>query len=256
MSTKESPVASVDRALRIIQLLSESGRGVTLEDLAVRSGIPRSSLHRLLGALRHRGFASQPEPNGPYFLGSELLAAAFRFYDRIDLRSLVHPVLLRLREELNETTHMAVLDGPEIVYVDKVEAIHPITMTSVIGGRNPAHCTGVGKALLAWTYPTDEAIKLWASTQDLRAVTRNTITSPARLAEEMAAIRERGYALDLEENEEGVRCAAVPVFLGRGVPSAGVSVTAPKDRFPKGRLTEVAVRLQAVLAEELDRPAG
>ncbi|MEV0663956.1 IclR family transcriptional regulator [Actinomadura luteofluorescens] len=254
MAKSESPVGSVDRALRIIQLLSESGRGVTLEDLAVRSGIPRSSLHRLLGALRHRGFAAQPEPNGPYFLGTELLAAAFRFYDRIDLRSLVHPVLLRLREELNETTHMAVLEGAEIVYVDKVEAIHPITMTSVIGGRNPAHCTGVGKALLAWTYPTDEAIRLWASAHELRAVTRHSITSPARLAEEMAEIRERGYALDLEENEEGVRCAAVPVFLGRATPSAGISVTAPKDRFPKARLTEVATRLRTILADELDRP--
>lgn len=254
---KQSPVGSVDRALRIIQLLSDNGRGVTLEELVTRSGIPRSSLHRLLSALKHRGFAAQPEQNGAYFLGTELLAAAFRYYDRLDLRALVHPVLLKLRRELNETVHMAVLDGGEIVYVDKVEAIHPITMTSTIGGRNPAHSTGVGKALLAWTFPTDEAITLWASShQPLLPRTRHSITTAGKLAEEMAHIREQGHSLDLEENEDGVRCAAVPVFLGRTTPVAGISVTAPKDRFPKGRLDEVASTLRSIVAAELDRPAG
>jgi IclR family acetate operon transcriptional repressor len=256
MSEKQPPVGSVDRALRIIQLLSESGQGVTLEELSTRSGIPRSSLHRLLSALRHRAFAAQPEPNGPYFLGTELLAAAFRYYDRLDLRALIHPVLLRLRNALNETVHMAVLDGGQIVYVDKVEAIHPITMTSVIGGRNPAHSTGVGKALLAWTYPTDEAIQLWTSAHaPLAARTRHSLTSPARLTEEMRRVRERGFALDMEENEDGVRCAAVPVFLGRTAPVAGISVTAPKDRFPRARLDEAATALRRIVAEELDRLA-
>ncbi|MFF5205735.1 IclR family transcriptional regulator [Streptosporangium sp. NPDC000396] len=253
MTEKESPVGSVDRALRIIQLLSESGQGATLEELVARSGLPRSSLHRLLSALKHRGFAAQPEPNGRYFLGTEMLAAAFRYYDRLDLRALVHPVLLRLRAEFNETVHMAVLDGVEIVYLDKVEALHAITMSSVIGGRNPAHATGVGKALLSWTYPTDEAVQLWASMHGpLSARTRHTITSPGRLAEEMRLIREQGYALDLEESEDGVRCAAVPIFLGRSTPVAGISVTAPKDRFPQVRLVEVATRLREIVAEEID----
>jgi DNA-binding IclR family transcriptional regulator len=257
LNAKQSPVGSVDRALRIIQLLSDSGRGVTLEELVTRSGIPRSSLHRLLSALKHRGFAAQPEQNGAYFLGTELLAAAFRYYDRLDLRTLVHPVLLKLRRELNETVHMAVLDGGEIVYVDKVEAIHPITMTSTIGGRNPAHSTGVGKALLAWTYPTDEAITLWANShQPLLPRTRHSIITAPRLAEEMGNIREQGHSLDMEENEDGVRCAAVPVFLGRTTPVAGISVTAPKDRFPKGRLDEVAATLRSIVAEELDRPSA
>ncbi|MEV5709633.1 IclR family transcriptional regulator [Actinoallomurus sp. NPDC052274] len=257
MTDSKSPVGSVDRALRIIQLLSDSGQGVTLDDLATRSGIPRSSLHRLLGALKHRGFAAQPEPNGPYFLGSELMAAAFRFHDRLDLRALVQPVLVRLRKELNETVHMAVLDGAEVVYVDKVEAIHPITMSSVIGGRNPAYSTGVGKALLAWTYPTDEAIQVWVKAHGpLAARTRHSITSVTALAEEMRRIREQGYALDMEESEEGVRCVAIPLFLGRTVPAAGVSVTAPKDRFPPARLTEAAELLRKVVMEEIDRRVG
>lgn len=253
---KTSPVESVDRALRILKLLAGNGQGVTLEELATSSGIPRSSLHRLLSALRHRGFAAQPEQNGPYFLGTEMLAIAFRYSENLDLRALVHPLLLRLRKELQETVHMAVLDGGEVVYVDKVEANHPIRMTSVIGGRNPAHCTGVGKALLAWTYPTDEAIALWARTyQPLEPRTRHSITNPAKLAEEMRRIRAAGHSLDLEENEEGVRCAAVPVFLGRTTPLAAISVTAPKSRFPTEKLAKAAETLAQVIAEQ-DDPLG
>jgi len=247
----ESPVASVDRALRILKLIGEGGPGLTLDELAARLDIPKSSVHRILGALKYRRFAAQAEPSGPYFLGTEMLATAFRFYEAHDLRALVHPLLLTLREEFNETVHMAVLDGREIVYLDKVEASHSIRMTSVVGGRNPAHSTGVGKALLAWTYPTDAALRAWASQQgSLEERTRHTITSLDRLVEEMRRIRDRGYALDMEENEIGVRCVAVPVFLGRPAPVAALSVTAPKDRMPSSRLDERGVALRRKVAEE------
>src|SRR2546428_5739899 len=178
MPEKSSPVESVDRALRVLELLSESGSGLTLEELAGVARIPKSSLHRILAALRHRGFAAQQEESGRYFLGTEMLRAAFGFHDRLDLRALVHPLMVRLRDELNETVHMAVLDGGDVVYVDKVESSHPIKMTSVVGGRNPAHCTAVGKALLAWTYPTEESAREWV--RRVRALpprTKHTVTS-------------------------------------------------------------------------------
>ncbi|WP_214408728.1 IclR family transcriptional regulator [Sphaerisporangium fuscum] len=246
----ESPVGSVDRALLILQEISRHSRGVTLDELSTRLGLPKSSLHRLLGALKHRGFAAQPEPSGPYFLGSEMLATAFRFYDTMDLRTLVHPLLLRLSDKFEETLHMATLDGGEVVYLDKVEAVRSITMTSVVGGRNAAHCTGVGKALLAWTYPTDEAIKAWAERYGpLASRTRNTITSPAKLAAHLAQVRQRGYATDLEENETGVRCVAVPVFMGKTVPVAALSLTALKDRMPPARTEELGYALREAVTE-------
>ncbi|MFG1710928.1 IclR family transcriptional regulator [Nonomuraea sp. M3C6] len=250
MGSAQSPVGSVDRALVILQEIGRHGRGVTLDELATRLNIPKSSLHRLLSALKHRGFAAQPEANGPYFLGTELLATAFRFYESLDLRTLIHPLLLQLREEFSEAAHMAVLDGVEVVYLDKVEAPRAITMTSIVGGRNPAHCTGVGKALLAWTYPTDEAIKAWAERYGPLAVrSRNTITNPAKLAAHMAEIRVRGYALDMEENEPSVRCVAVPVFMGRSTPLVSVSVTALKDRMPPARIEQVGEALCRMVAE-------
>lgn len=246
----ESPVASIDRALRVLTVVSGAPRGLSLDELASRLQVPKSSLHRILAALKYRRFVSQPEPGGPYFLGTELLAAAFRFSDALDLRALIHPYLARLAAALNETTHMAVLDGAEVVYQDKIEASHSIKLTSFIGGRDPAHATGVGKALLAWTYPADEALGEWAARcQPLTQRTPGTIIAVPRLAAELRAIRQHGYALDMEENEAGVRCVAVPIFLGRDVPAAAVSVTVLGTRAGADRLAELGDFLRRSLAE-------
>jgi IclR family acetate operon transcriptional repressor len=252
----ESPVASIDRALRILAMIGGASRGLSLDELAAELDIPKSSLHRILAALKFRRFVAQPETGGAYFLGTELLATAFRFHDMLDVRALVHPLLLRLTAELNETTHMGVLDGAEIVYQDKIEAGHTIKLSSVIGGRNPAHATGVGKALLAWTYPTDEAIKAWAAQwEPLPRPTKRTVKSAARLAEELAAVRQRGYAIDIEENEVDVRCAAVPIFLGKAVPAAAVSVTLLGARAEPRRLTELGEYLRRAAADWSTLPA-
>lgn len=245
-----SPVGSVDRALRIISEISGASRGLTLDELSGRLGIPKSSLHRLLTALRFRRFVTQPEPGGPYLLGTDMLAAAFKFVDTLDQRALIRPYLARLAEELNETVHMAVLDGAEVVYQDKIESSRSIKLSSVIGGRNPAHATGIGKALLAWTYPTDEAIGAWAARwAPLAKRTPRTVTSAAKLAGQLEAVRQQGYAVDNEENEPGVRCVAVPVFLGRAVPCAAVSVTVLSSRATPGRLVELGEMLRTTLAE-------
>jgi IclR family transcriptional regulator, acetate operon repressor len=245
-----SPVASVDRALRILEVLGRAARGLSLDDVAAQLDIPKSSLHRILAALKHRRFVAQPEPGGPYFLGTEMLATSFRFHDMLDLRAMIHPLLARVGGELNETIHMAVLDRAEVIYQDKIEAPHSIKLSSVIGGRNPAHATGVGKALLAWTYPTDEAITTWAARwAPLPAPTHRTITNPAKLADQLTQVRERGYALDIEENETGVRCAAVPIFLGRMVPAAAVSVTVLSTRAEPRRLAELGEHLRSAAAE-------
>jgi IclR family acetate operon transcriptional repressor len=247
----DSPVASVDRALRILTLIGGAATGLSLDELAAKLGIPKSSLHRILAALKFRKFVSQPEVGGAYFLGTELLATAFRFHDMLDLRALVHPLLVQLSGALHETTHMAVLDGPEIVYQDKIEvSTHTIKLSSVIGGRNPAHATGVGKALLAWTYPTDEAVRAWAAPwEPLPRPTEGTVKSAAHLADELARVREQGYALDVEENEVGVRCAAVPIFLGRKEPAAAVSITLLGSRAEMRRLNELGEYLRAVVAD-------
>jgi IclR family transcriptional regulator, acetate operon repressor len=233
-------IESVDRALRLLQVLGGHGTGATLEEVAGAAGLPKSSAHRTLSALRERGFATQQD-DGRYLIGPELLRVAFDFYERMDLRVTMRPVLERLHREVNETVHLGVLDGGDVVYLDKLEPSHPVGLNSRIGGRNPAHCTGVGKALLAWTYPTDEAIREWiAERGPLPARTPRSITEPEALAREMARIRADGWARDVEESEQGVRCLAAPLFLGGARPRAAVSVAAPRERLSAARMRALA----------------
>jgi len=241
MKSERAPaVESVDRALRMLQELAAHGSGATLDELATAGGLPKSSAHRTLSALRERGFATQ-QPDGRYLAGPELLRVAFEFYDRIDLRVALHPILVRLNREVNETIHLGVLDGADIVYLDKLEPSHPIALTSRVGGRNPAYCTGVGKALLAWTFPSDDAIRGWiAEHGPLEVRTSTTITEPGALAREMARIRSDGYARDMEESEQGVRCLAAPLFFGGSVPRAAVSIAAPRERLSAARMRSLA----------------
>jgi IclR family acetate operon transcriptional repressor len=241
---------SVDRALRVIEQLGTSGSGYTLEELSAETAIPKSTLHRTLAALKARGFAAQPRPGGPYTLGPQLLAVAFGFHERLDVRGLIHPLLVRARDQFGETVHMGVLDGADVVYLDKVESLKPLKMTSVIGGRNPAHATALGKALLAWTLPDDDAVADWLEqVGPLPARTANTLVEPAAVASALAQIRTRGWALEYEESEPGVRCVAVPVFLGRPQPAAAISVAGPKQRMDDRHVREIGPALRA-LADE------
>lgn len=248
-------VESVDRALRVLEALAEHGGGIALDELAKATAIPKSSLHRTLTALRQRGFATQQQ-DGRYLLGVELLRLAFAFHERLDVRAVTHPLLERLRDEVNETVHLGILDGRDVVYVDKLECSHSIRLTSMVGGRNPAHCTAVGKALLAFTYPSDREIRDWVRRHEpLERRTSKTITTETALVREMARIRRDGYARDLGESEPGVHCVAVPVFLGHPIPRGAVSVSAPRDRLPPDRISDVVPLLSAV-KEALGAPAN
>jgi len=257
MARREAPtVESVDRALRMLEALSRHGSGASLDELASSLALPKSSLHRTLAALRGRGFATQRE-DGRYLLGPELLRIAFDFYDRLDVRVWLRPTLERLRAEVNETVHLGVLDGADVVYVDKLEPTHPIALSSKIGGRNPAHCTGVGKALLAWTYPTDAALRAWVEQHEpLARPTAKTIHEPAALGREMTRIRTEGVAKDLEESEPGVRCVAAPVFFGGSTPVAAISISAPKERLPAAAMRGVIDALRREIPGGAPRASG
>ncbi len=249
MAQAEAPaVESVDRALRLLQELGRHGSGATLEELAIATGLPKSSVHRTLSALRERGFATQQE-DGRYLAGPELLRVAFDFHERLDVRVILGPTLARLRDELNETIHLGVLQGGDVVYLDKLEPEQPIALGSRIGGRNPAHCTGVGKALLAWTYPDDTRLRAWIDRQNaLSRCTANSITAPDAFVAEAARIRADGFARDMEESEMGVRCVAAPVFLGSPRPRAAISISAPRDRLPASRIRAVVPLLLSATA--------
>ena len=253
-------LTGADRVLATLKLLAGHSSGVSLEALSREMGAPKSSTHRALAALRRAGFAEQDE-RGRYRVGSELVRIAFDYHERRDEVDLVRPVLQTLSDWLSETAHYAHLEGGEVVYLAKIEPTgQAITMSSRIGGRNPAHATGVGKAMLAHVLEDDEAVREFVTRYGpLEKRTRNTLVSARALSEDLRRTRERGYALDREESELGVNCIAFALFMGSGrLPSGAISVSAVAMRTDVARLEAVAGRIRSALEKALGpvtRPA-
>ena len=240
-----------DRVLLALTTLANHADGASLDELARELETPKSSLHRALATLRRAGFAEQDD-RGRYRLGTEFVRIAFEYQERRDDVALVQPVLRSLAGWLSETAHYAKLEGSEVVYLAKIEpAGQAIKLTSRIGGRNPAHSTGVGKALLAQTLPDAAAVREYVLRHGpLERRTERTLTAAHELADDLARTRERGYALDREESEPGVNCIAFPVFLDSPTRATGaVSVTALAMRTDIERLEGAAAGIRTVIEE-------
>lgn len=243
---------AIDRALQVISLLGTRPTGASLQDLSVATGIPKPSLHRILSSMRERGFASQLKPGGSYLLGPAALEAAFQFHASLDLRELLRPLMDEIQEFSGQTVHLATIDGADVVYLDKLEASIGVRLTSVIGGRNPAHATGVGKALLARQLKTTDAAYAWATQHGpLVSRTPKTITTASSFAQALAETRERGYAIDDEESETSLFCVAacVPLVFGRLIQPLAISVTGLKDRMLKLGTEVLGTSLVKVIEE-------
>lgn len=247
-----APIKGADRVLAVYKSLAQFPRGASLDQIAEEVGSPKSSTHRALATLRRAGLAEQT-PDGGYRMGLEALRLAFAYYENLDNRVLVQPALDELALRFGETVHYAELDGGEVVYVAKVvQRDHGVHMASRIGGRNPAHCTGVGKMLLSYELTDAAAVAGYVERYGLERRTDSTIVTAAALHKELEAIRAHGYSVDREENETGVGCVALPVFIGPGPrPTGAASVTTLLHRTSLdvliGRVTEMAAILNGHL---------
>lgn len=225
MSDEERVVGS-DRVLAVLLELAEHPSGITLDELAQKVNGSKPTVHRALASLRKAGLASQ-SARGVYELGDEFLRLAYRFQDARPETARIEPLLHELATEFGETAHYAILDGHQVVYRAKVDPpIGAIRLTSTIGGRNPAYCTAVGKLLLSYRVDSLEQLESWLNGAELKRRTDRTLVTTADLYREVELSRERGYGLDDQENEVGVNCIALPVFLepGRAV-SGAVSIS-------------------------------
>ncbi len=224
-------VRTVDRALSVLKVfIADDGDGeLSLTEISRAVALDQSTTYRLLVTLEASGFIEQSEIKGKYRLGVATLALSEAFLRHNNLSQRAKPSLVTLRDQCGETVHLAVLEGIEVVYLDKLAGLHPIgLMSSRVGGRSPAHCTGLGKSLLA-CYP-DSEIRSAYKNYALKKYTANTITDLDALLEELAKIREKGYAVDIEEHEQGVACIAAPVFDHRGI-AAAISISGPSNRL-------------------------
>ncbi|MGI5452461.1 IclR family transcriptional regulator [Streptomyces sp. CA-249302] len=237
-----------DRVLAVLKELARHPDGAGLEELTRVIGSPKPTVHRALGALRRAGLADQ-DVRGRYLLGDEFLRMAFAHHEARPDHVRVRPVLDALARRFGETAHYAVLEGHEVVYRAKVDPPSgAVRLTSTIGGRNPAHATAVGKLLLARELGSVAEVETWLAGAPLERRTPRTLCAAADLYRELVATRERGYGVDDEENEAGVTCLALPVFLiSPTTPSGAVSVSALAYRTPLATLVDALDQIRALL---------
>jgi DNA-binding IclR family transcriptional regulator len=237
-----------DRVLAVLAELARHPEGVGLEEMARAVASAKPTVHRALAALRRAGFASQ-DGYGRYVLGDEFLRLAFAHHEARPDHVRVLPVLRKLCDRYGETVHYATLDGRSVVYRSKLDpASGAVKLTSLVGGRNPAHTTAVGKLLLAGVLRTGEAVREWIGDRPLPAPTERSIGTAERLHAELARVRERGYATDDQENEPGVNCLAVPAYLtSPTVASGAISVSGLTYRTPLARLEADLPAIRAIV---------
>lgn len=243
-----SRLVGSDRVLAVLKELARYPEGVGLEELTRVIGSPKPTVHRALAALRRAGLAGQ-DTRGHYALGDEFLRMAFAHHEARPDHVRVRPVLEALAQRFGETAHYAVLDGREVVYRAKVDPPSgAVRLSSTVGGRNPAHATGVGKLLLARHLGTLEEVEAWIDGSPLERRTLQTLCTAEDLHRDLRTIRERGYSLDDQENEPGVNCLALPVYAtSPRTPSGAVSVSALAYRTPLSILVEAAGEIRALL---------
>jgi len=234
MLTRENTVKSVGRALDIIAIVSSKKSGLGVTDIAKQMDINKSSVYRILITLAQYGYIEQDSETERYKLGYKFLDISSRLLESMDLRTEAKPFLEELEKATNEVIHLVVYDQGEVVYIEKLEGSEMLRTHSKVGKRAPMHCTSVGKAILAYL-PPNVAMEI-VDHKGLPKHTEHTITGKDAFIKELNNIRQAGYALDLEENEDGVTCIAAPIFDHLGTVIASVSISGPRLRMTDERL--------------------
>ena len=245
-SPRASFSTTVTKAMSIVEILAaRADVGVGLSELSALIGMPKSSTHRYMATLQSVGLA---ERNGEdrFRLGTRVIELAGSFLANSDLRSESQAILDELAEMTGETIHLAVPSGTDVVYIAKIESKHTLGMSSHIGARLPMYSTSLGKAILAFSAP--ELLQA-VLTERPQARTAHTITSPKALRAELITVRSQGFALDNQENEEGICCVGAPIIDYTGNAIAAISISGPCERMNRER----AIQLGPLLWESTQR---
>jgi DNA-binding IclR family transcriptional regulator len=245
----------VDRVVDILEAFLWLGPQLGVSELSRALGLKKATTHRLLGSLRRRDFVAQDPITRRYRLGIKLWELGSQATSQVAWVDRAKPFLQRLTDQTGETTHLAVLDDGEVLYIDKVESTRSLRMPSQVGRRLPAHCTGVGKALLAHLPQVDVASIV--ARRGMAGYTKRTITDLDELHADLTEVRRRGYSVDDEEIEEALRCIGAPVRDHSGRVVAAVSIAGPAARLPTAqveRLGEVVLAGARAISTALGCP--
>lgn len=228
-ATTRTPVSTtVAKAIGILDILASTAEsGISLTELSQLIEMPKSSTYRYLVTLEELGLA-QRKGGDRFCLGTKVVELAGSYLVKSDLRNESQEILNELAEKTGETIHLAVPSGTEVVYIAKVESKHTLVMSSHIGARIPMYCTALGKAILAYS---DGELVRSVIKQPMLQRTSSTITTAEALKKELELTRQRGYAIDNQENETSISCVGAPIFDYTATPIAAISISVPFQRI-------------------------
>ena len=249
----KNPVQSAERIFQVMEMLADHGE-MGLMEISTALGLHKSTVHRLLMSLVYMGYAKQDEVSQKYMLSYKIVSMAGKMLDRMDILQVAKPYMERLSDISGETVHLVQREGNNILYIYKIEAkIGTIRMVSHVGMVHPMYCSGVGKALLA-ELPDPEIEDIWNSSE-ITSLTPYTVTSLSDLMDRIRGVREAGYAMDDEENEEGVRCIAVSIPDYHKEPVYALSISAPVSRMTDARIAELSTDV-LTFKKDLEKTLG
>jgi IclR family transcriptional regulator, KDG regulon repressor len=243
----------IDRAAQILDCFGFEHQELSVSEIGAKTNLHRSTAHRILMALEYNDLIQQNPENGKYRLGIKLFRLGHQAVSHLNLREICRPFLTRIMNETKETVHLAVLDEDQVLYLDKVEGPHALRMPSRVGRRIPTYCTSLGKAMLSCL--DDQEVKNIFRNRVLRPFTANTVKTASQLLYDLRMIRKRGYSIDNEEIEIGLRCVGAPIKDYTGAMVGAISAAAPSARL-SGQKVHTVGRLVLTTAEEISEKLG
>ena len=228
-------VKPVYKALQVLITLGDEHRPLTLTEICHLVRLPKTTVFRYLQTLAHCGFVTHDRQADMYHLGARLFELGQLAGQQLRIRDVALPVMSELRKRFNETVNLGILDGYDVVYVEMVESHHSLRMQATLGSRDPAYSTALGKAILAFTEEPARHLPT-----RLMPRTLFSLHTRAGVLQALANVRQLGYALDDQENEDGARCVGAPIFEYPGRVTAAISVSAPASRLGREQVSQVA----------------
>ncbi|MCL6573818.1 MAG: IclR family transcriptional regulator [Bacillus sp. (in: Bacteria)] len=249
-----SNVQSLERALNILNKLSEYPDGIPISRLSEHVGLTKSTTHRMLATLASMNYVVKDEKTDKYKLGLQILFLSRNLLNNSNIVSIAKGYLEKLSQEVNETVHLCIEDHGEVIYIDKIESNQTIRMFSRVGSRAPMYCTGVGKVLLSGM--DQDYFEELISKIEFIPKTPTTITSKEVFLEEIEKVKSQGYALDNSENETVLRCIASPIYDHKGKIIASFSISGPTNRVTMDVINNTLIDKMKQYSIDISRNLG
>jgi len=243
---------SVEKAIKILEAFSEDNFEMSLSEISKKVNLPKATAYRIMSTLKENGLIDQRVDNGKYRPGLKLFELGSLVFKKLKLREVALPYMEKLSRECGETIHLGILQGDEVMSIESCESSFDLRSNVYIGKRAPLYCTSVGKALLAFLSPEEMSRIL---KHKRKKYTENTIVEKEKLEEELRKIREKGFAVDNMEHEEGIRCVAAPIRNHEGKVIASLSISGPSIRITEDKIPQTASMVKET-AYEISKSLG